>query len=80
MTRLEPPAPETARAEDGGDPEIGSLFAYLDTGKRSRVLDVSSPDGRAELGDALDHADVVIESSAPGPLQPVSDAVARARV
>ncbi len=46
--------------------ENSGLFAYLNTGKHSVTLDLSSPDGVAMLARLLDQADVVIDDHAPG--------------
>ncbi|MBP1778558.1 MAG: CoA transferase, partial [candidate division NC10 bacterium] len=42
-------------------PESSGLFAYLNTNKRSVVLDVMSPAGAAALGELLQRVDVVID-------------------
>jgi benzylsuccinate CoA-transferase BbsE subunit len=74
---LEPPGGEPARS--AGEPArsvdehgcgTGTLFAWLNTSKRSRVVDLSAQAGRGELERLLAGADVVVESSAPDPLRP----------
>ena len=50
---------------DGGGPERSALFAYLNTNKRSVVLDVSSADGIEKLHQIIATADAVIDDHAP---------------
>ena len=52
-----------------GDDQIGSIWAYCNTGKQIAALDDD-----AALERLLDAADVIIESSAPDPLTPISAA------
>jgi len=69
---VEPPGGSPARAEgpfvDGceGDPARSLWFWAYNRGKRSVVLDLDSPAGREELRRLARHADVLIESEAPG--------------
>ena len=49
-----------------GNPNAGILFAYLNTAKRSVVLDASDALQREALLALLATADVVVESGAPG--------------
>ena len=51
---------------------MGTLFAYLNTGKRSVALDVTTATGKGLLRRLVDRADVVIESASPDPLRPVT--------
>ena len=59
------------------DPEAGDylreispgMFAALNRGKRSIVLDLKSPEGGAQLGSLCAHADVLVESFRPGVLE-----------
>jgi crotonobetainyl-CoA:carnitine CoA-transferase CaiB-like acyl-CoA transferase len=50
----------------GEDPERSGLFAYLNTGKNSVVLDLGCPAGIETLGKLLERADAVIDDHAPG--------------
>ena len=59
---MEPRAP-------GPGPERSALFASLNTGKRSVVMDWNGDDGRRQLLDLLFTADVVVESGTPGTWQ-----------
>ncbi|MEE9280534.1 MAG: CoA transferase [Myxococcota bacterium] len=72
VLKIEPPGGDPLRlaGEDWGG--VGTLFAYLNTSKRSRVLDLTGDAGRAELRQWLARSDLVIESSAPDPLEPVT--------
>jgi crotonobetainyl-CoA:carnitine CoA-transferase CaiB-like acyl-CoA transferase len=56
------------RAGDNDDPDAGILFAYLNAGKRSVVLDIDNDAQREQLLSLLRTVDLVIESSAPGTL------------
>ena len=69
VVKVEPPEGDPLRAS--GEPwgRVGSEFAFFNTSKRSLCLDLASPTGRGELARLLDVADVVIESSAPDPLE-----------
>ncbi len=75
VVKVEPPEGDPTRllpphAGDGasGGPDGGILFAYLNAGKRSAVLDIDDAGQRDQLLRLLRSADVVIESSAPGVL------------
>lgn len=82
VLKVEPP---------GGDPlrrwtpfpdetSTGSLFAYLNGGKRSAAVDLQAPSGRAWLRDALDGADLFVESLGAGELERIGvDLAARRR-
>ena len=50
----------------GLDPDDSVLFAWLNTGKRSVVIDAGSPGGVERLLALLDAADLAVESGAPG--------------
>ena len=72
VVRVEPPGGSADRGEGEllprhafGDGAIGAGWAYANTAKAIAELEP----GSAELERLLDHADVVIESSAPGPLR-----------
>jgi len=55
----------------GGDPMRGDppAFAAWNRGKRTVELDLTTEDGRRELGALLDRADLLIENLRPGSLQ-----------
>ena len=74
VTKLEPPSGDPARKGEIGSPGVSPVFAYLNTGKRSLTLDLTTRAGRDALDERLERADVVIESSAPDPLRPASGA------
>lgn len=50
---------------EGGGPERSALFAYLNTNKRSVVLDISSADGIQSLHKIIATASAVIDDHAP---------------
>jgi len=67
VVKIEPPGGDHARA--WGPPFIGdegAMFLAANAGKRSVVLDLSTTDGRAELLDLADRADVLVQSLRPG--------------
>ena len=68
---IEPPEGAPWRGEEPEWEGVGARFAYLNTSKQSLALDLETEPGRQELAQLLEGADVVIESSAPGPLEPV---------
>ena len=53
---------------DGDDPNAGILFAYVNAGKRSAVLDIDDASQRASLLRLLASADVIFDSATPGTL------------
>ena len=72
LVKVEPPQGDLTRSQGEDWAGTGTLFAYLNTSKRSLVLDLTASKGREELGHWLERADVVIESSAPDPLDPIT--------
>src|SRR5262245_16600710 len=73
VIKVEPPGGGAGRfaAPFAGDiphPERSAPFLYLNTGKQSLVLDVRAAPGGALARRLVDHADVVVESFAPGAL------------
>ena len=75
VIKVEPSGGDPLRSEGapwtlpGGD-AVGTTWAYLNTSKRSLVLEEGDDTGLAEL---LADADAVIENSSPGPLAPRTD-------
>ena len=85
VVKVEPPGGDPLRIRGEACGEIGSEFAFLNTSKRSISLDLNTDAGLGGLEPLLAKADVVVESSAPDPLQPLndglgSDQLIRARV
>jgi crotonobetainyl-CoA:carnitine CoA-transferase CaiB-like acyl-CoA transferase len=72
VIKIEPPGGDPIRGESEDWGGVGTLFAYLNTSKRSLVLDLYEESGRADLSRWLERADVVIESSAPDALDPIT--------
>ncbi|MFN0145394.1 MAG: CaiB/BaiF CoA transferase family protein [Dehalococcoidia bacterium] len=72
VIKVEPPGGDPRRLDGERWGEIGTTFAYLNTSKTAVELDPASPAGRGRLRELLDAADVLVESSAPEPLQPLS--------
>ena len=69
VLRIEPPVGAGSRTLPPFGPDGTSLhFAYRNTNKRSAVLDITTPAGRAELLDLVSRADVLVESFRPGAL------------
>jgi crotonobetainyl-CoA:carnitine CoA-transferase CaiB-like acyl-CoA transferase len=69
VIKVEPPGGDPTRfvlPRISSDPEGGILFAYLNTGKRSVVLDSGSRDDRRSLLHLIETAALVVESAAPG--------------
>ncbi|MEZ4501355.1 MAG: CoA transferase [Dehalococcoidia bacterium] len=69
VVKVEPPEGDPTRhmAPRAGDlPNQGILFATLNTGKRSVILDVAKAEDRARLQRLIEGADLVVESGAPG--------------
>ncbi|MEO8539189.1 MAG: CoA transferase [bacterium] len=74
VIKIEPSAGDIARAhgpfKDGiPNPETSSLFLYLNTGKKSVVLDIADSAGRAEFLRLVATADVVIENYKPADIR-----------
>lgn len=72
VLRIEPLAGDPLRQRGTPVANYGSLFAYLNTGKRSLKLDSAGEAFLPQLRDLCANADVLIESSAPEPLRPHS--------
>ncbi len=72
VVKVEPRGGDPARLRGESWRGIGTEFAYLNTGKQSLVLDVTQAKGWDTLGTLLAGADVVVESSSPEPLEPVT--------
>ena len=73
VVRIEPLGGDPLRSSGEAWGPIGSEFAFFNTSKRAATLDLDDADGRSDLAALLDFADVVIESAAPDPLEPVTD-------
>lgn len=74
VIKVEKPGGDIARLLppfQGGQPhpEKSGLFFYLNTNKRSLVLDLKTPAGREALAALAKTADIVVESFAPGTLE-----------
>jgi formyl-CoA transferase/CoA:oxalate CoA-transferase len=67
VLKIEPPGGDHARA--WGPPFVhgeGAMFLAANAGKRSRVLDLSTPAGRDELLGLVDESHVLVQSLRPG--------------
>lgn len=67
VTKIEPPAGDSARRHgpfpgDVPHPERSALFLYLNTNKRSLVLDLDDPGGHARFLELAAAADVIVEN------------------
>lgn len=74
VIKVEPPKGDLSRAVgpfpgDVSHPEKSGTFAFLNTNKRSIVLDLKKPGARDVLANLIKGADVVVESFAPGTLE-----------
>jgi crotonobetainyl-CoA:carnitine CoA-transferase CaiB-like acyl-CoA transferase len=71
VVKVEPPGGDPSRSEPpfakGHAHREGSLrFAYLNAGKRSITLDITTPHGKKLLLRLVENADIVLETFAPG--------------
>jgi crotonobetainyl-CoA:carnitine CoA-transferase CaiB-like acyl-CoA transferase len=73
VLRLEPPGGDPWRDVGEQWKGLGAEYAYLNVGKRAARLRPSSDRGRAQVLELIERGgvDVVIESAAPGPLEPL---------
>ena len=74
VIKVEPPGGDLSRAhgpfKDGvPHPETSALFLYLNTGKKSVVLDIGAPEGRRQFLELVKTADVVIENFRPADMR-----------
>ena len=74
VIKIEPPAGDISRAhgpfkDEVPNPETSALFLYLNTGKKSVVLDVGSPSGREAFLQLVQSADVLIENYRPADMR-----------
>lgn len=72
VLKVEPPVGDCQRSQGEPLEGMGTLFAALNTSKESVALDLHIPTGAAILDRLLARADLVIESSAPGSLRPIT--------
>ena len=73
VVKVEPPGGDRARRygpfrDDQPDEEASGLFVYLNTNKRSVVLDLDSEAGRDDLDRLLSSADILVENVEPAAL------------
>jgi crotonobetainyl-CoA:carnitine CoA-transferase CaiB-like acyl-CoA transferase len=72
VLKIEPPHGDVTRQwgafADAPDPERSGWYLYLNTGKRSAVLDLTDDADVATLNQLIDVVDVVVEDSTPGAL------------
>ena len=73
VIKIEPPGGDIARRLppfQGGEehPEKSGLFFYLNTNKRSVVLDLRTQEARQHLARLAERADLIVENFAPGTL------------
>lgn len=75
VLRLEPPEGDPWRRVGEQWNGAGAEYAYLNVGKRGARLGESDDGGRAQVLELIERgrADVVIESAAPAPLEPLID-------
>lgn len=68
VIKIERPEGDFARGYDDVAKGQASYFVWLNRGKESNVLDLASPEGKAELADLLAGADVLVQNLKPGAL------------
>ncbi|MXX74998.1 MAG: CoA transferase [Holophagales bacterium] len=75
VLRIEPPDGDPWREVGERWRDVGAEYAYLNLGKRAARLRPSADGGRAQVLELVERsgADVIIESGAPGPLEPLID-------
>lgn len=66
VIKVEPPGGDTSRYMGVREGDDSTGFVAVNRGKRSIVLDLKNPNGRAALVRLAENADVFIESSRPG--------------
>jgi len=73
VLRIEPPGADPWREVGERWRGVGAEYAYLNVGKRAARLRPNTDGGRAQILELVERGgvDVVIESSAPGPLEPL---------
>jgi len=74
VIKIEPPGGDISRAhgpfkDEVPNPERSALFLYLNTGKKSVVVDVGSPSGRESFLKLVETADVLIENYRPADMR-----------
>lgn len=74
VIKVESPSGDQRRRDGEAFGNVGTTFAYLNTSKKLLALEFRSGEGRQALEGLLAKADVLIESSAPGPLVPLETA------
>ncbi|MDO5706923.1 MAG: CaiB/BaiF CoA-transferase family protein, partial [Paracoccus sp. (in: a-proteobacteria)] len=68
VIKIERPEGDFARGYDDVVKGQASYFVWLNRGKESVVLDLTTPEGKAELTRLLDSADVLLQNLKPGAL------------
>lgn len=68
IIKIERPEGDFARGYDDVAVGQSSYFVWLNRGKESHILDISSPAGKAELASLIDDADVLVQNLRPGVL------------
>lgn len=68
VIKIERPEGDFARGYDSVAKGQSSYFVWLNRGKKSRVLDLTTPEGKDALTALLDGADVLVQNLRPGAL------------
>ena len=68
VIKIEPPKGDLTRVIGPAQGDISALFASINRGKRSLVLDLKHPAGKAILRELLAGADALVENFRPGAL------------
>lgn len=77
VIKIERPEGDFARGYDTVANGMSSYFVWLNRGKHSVVVDLSTPDGKQRLADLLSEADVLLQNLKPGALSRLGFDVAR---
>ncbi|CCD87937.1 Putative formyl-coenzyme A transferase [Bradyrhizobium sp. ORS 285] len=79
VVKIERPEGDFARGYDAAAKGQSSYFVWLNRGKDSRVVDLSKPEGRAELETLIASADVLLQNLKPGSMDKLGFARERLR-
>ena len=76
VIKVEPPSGDPTRSlgpfpDDDANPEAGGMFIFLNTNKRAITLNLEPERGQNLAADLMAKADVIVESFAPGEMDPM---------
>jgi len=79
VIKIERPEGDFARGYDGAAKGQSSYFVWLNRGKDSAVVDLSTPEGRKQLEELIATADVLIQNLKPGSMDKLGFTLERLR-